>query len=275
MIHLCAAWVDGIFESVSFIEYLLAQLMVLQNHQTILEPESAFLIHMKTVDLWVTFGQPPLEMHDSFIIALSCNNFPSQHWGESHNIQSHARKYLNAGFFPTDANSRQVVAVSIAAQGICNYIHFPGVIVNLKVIVLDQLQPSSLMLVQISLSEDVLQALVVSEDMNHIPKKIMPPCTQSMNHSGQLKIICGIVLFMGAQLMRGPHNYMTFLHENTTKPNAQCITINIEALCGVWLCQHRRYSQQLLQGLECFITLCILDKLLFFFLKISNGFGNL
>jgi hypothetical protein len=36
MMHLCAARVDGIFESVCFIEYLLAQPMVLWNHQTIL-----------------------------------------------------------------------------------------------------------------------------------------------------------------------------------------------------------------------------------------------
>jgi hypothetical protein len=40
MIHLCAAWVYGIFGSVSFIIYLLAQTMVLWNHQTIIEPES-------------------------------------------------------------------------------------------------------------------------------------------------------------------------------------------------------------------------------------------
>jgi hypothetical protein len=32
MIHLCAAWVDGIFGSVSFIKYLLVHLMVLWNH---------------------------------------------------------------------------------------------------------------------------------------------------------------------------------------------------------------------------------------------------
>jgi hypothetical protein len=89
MIHLCSTRVDGIFGRVSFIEYLLAQLVVLWNHQTILEPESAFLIHMKVVDLRVTFGQPPLDMHDSLIIALSYNDFPSQHWGESHIVQSH------------------------------------------------------------------------------------------------------------------------------------------------------------------------------------------
>jgi hypothetical protein len=68
---------------------------------------------------------------------------------------------------------------------------------------------------------------------------------------------------------------VTLLHENTTKPSTRCITVNIEGFCTVQLCQHRRCSQQLLQGLECFITLCILDKLLIFFQKISDGFGNL
>jgi hypothetical protein len=38
MIHLHAAGVDGILRSMSLIKNLLAQLMVLWNHQTILEP---------------------------------------------------------------------------------------------------------------------------------------------------------------------------------------------------------------------------------------------
>jgi hypothetical protein len=42
----------------------------------ILEPESAFLIHVKIVDLRVTFGQPPLNVCDFRIAALSCNDFP-------------------------------------------------------------------------------------------------------------------------------------------------------------------------------------------------------
>jgi hypothetical protein len=71
MIHLCAAWVDGIFGSVSFIKYLFAQTMVLWNHQTILELESAFLIHVKIIDFRVTFSQPPLNVCDSRIDALS------------------------------------------------------------------------------------------------------------------------------------------------------------------------------------------------------------
>jgi hypothetical protein len=68
---------------------------------------------------------------------------------------------------------------------------------------------------------------------------------------------------------------MSLLHEDTTKPSARCITVNIEGLCDARLCQHRRCSQQLLQGLERFITLYILDKFLLFLQKISDGFDNL
>jgi hypothetical protein len=49
----------------------------------------------------------------------------------------------------------------------------------------------------------------------------------------------------------------------------------IKGLCDVRLCQHRRCSQQLLQGLERFITLCIPDKFLLFLQKISDWFRNL
>jgi hypothetical protein len=53
----------------------------------------------------------------------------------------------------------QVVAASFAAQGICNHIHLIGMIVNLKIIVLDQLQSSPLPHVQIILSEKYLKLL--------------------------------------------------------------------------------------------------------------------
>jgi hypothetical protein len=111
--------------------------------------------------------------------------------------------------------------------------------------------------------------------MSHTPQKIMLPRTQSMNHSGQLMIMRGIVLFMRAQLMWGVHNHVTLLHENTAKLSTRCITLNIEGLCDVRLCQHRGCSQQLLQGLERFITLYVPDKLLIFLQKISDGFDSL
>jgi hypothetical protein len=132
------------------------------------------------------------------IVVLSCNDFLSQRWGEEHIILSHDRNYSNTRFFPRGADSRQVVAVSFVAQGIGSHIRLIVMILNLKIIVLDQLQPSPLPHVQIGLSEKVLQALVVGEDMSHIPMKLMPPGMHGMNHSGQFKIMSGIVLFMWA-----------------------------------------------------------------------------
>jgi hypothetical protein len=105
MIHHCAAWVDGIFESVSSIKYLLAQTMVPRNHQMILELESASLIHMKIVDFRVIVSQPSLNVYDSCIDALSYYDFPSQHRDEGHIILSHDRGYPNARFFPGDTDN--------------------------------------------------------------------------------------------------------------------------------------------------------------------------
>jgi hypothetical protein len=59
-------------------------------------------------------------------------------------------------------------------------------------------------------------------------------------------------------------NHPTFLHENTALPGTKCITIYVKGLHDVWLCQHRRGGQQLLQGLECFIMFHIPNKLFTF-----------
>jgi hypothetical protein len=80
-----------------------------------LEPEGAFLIHMKIDDHMVTFGQPPFIVPDSLITALSYNDFPSHHRGDGHIIQSPARRYVNARLFPRDADSREAIVVSFVA----------------------------------------------------------------------------------------------------------------------------------------------------------------
>jgi hypothetical protein len=115
---------------------------------------------------------------------------------------------------------------------------------------------------------------MVDEDMNHISQKIVSTCPQSKDNSNQLKIMRGIVLFMTVQLSWGIHNHTTVLYKNTTKSSARCITIDIKGFYDVWLFKHRRCSRQLLQSLECFITLCILDILLLFLQKNNNRFGN-
>jgi hypothetical protein len=86
---------------------------------------------METVNLGIAHGQPFFDVCDSIITALSCNDFPSQHWGEGHIILNHVRRYSNVGFFPSEADSRLVVAVRLAAQDIYNHIHLSRVIMNL------------------------------------------------------------------------------------------------------------------------------------------------
>jgi hypothetical protein len=55
-------------------------------------------------------------------------------------------------------------------QRIRNDVCLSQVIVNFQLIVLDQLEPSSLPHVQIRLGKDILQAFVVRIDINHILK---------------------------------------------------------------------------------------------------------
>jgi hypothetical protein len=74
------------------------------------------------------------------------------------------------------------MAMVLVAQGIYNDIRLSRMIMNLQIIVLDQFQSSSLAHVRIRLGEDILQALVVGEDMDHIIKKIMPPHPQSKDN---------------------------------------------------------------------------------------------
>jgi hypothetical protein len=83
-------------------------------------------MHTETVNLGITHGQPSLDVCDSIITALSYNDFPSHHQGKGHIILNHVRRYSNARFFPSDADNRQVVALSFAAQGIHNHIHLFG-----------------------------------------------------------------------------------------------------------------------------------------------------
>ena len=47
------------------------------------------------------------------------------------------------------------------------------VIVHLKVIIFDQLEPSSLTHIQLRLSEDVLKTFMISIDVAHIAEQIM------------------------------------------------------------------------------------------------------
>ncbi|XP_066163708.1 uncharacterized protein [Oryza sativa Japonica Group] len=77
-------------------------------------------------------------------------------------------------------------------------------------------KPSSLSEIQVRLSEDVLQTLVVSVDFTAVANKIVPPDFQSMNHCCQLKIMSRIIAFVWTQLSRSICDHSAFLHQNTS-----------------------------------------------------------
>jgi hypothetical protein len=67
-------------------------------------------------------------------------------------------------------------------QGIRNEIRLVRIIVNFQIIVLDELQPSALPKVKILLSENVLQALVISVDSTLGSHNIVSPNLESMHN---------------------------------------------------------------------------------------------
>jgi hypothetical protein len=70
-----------------------------------------------------------------------------------------------------------------STKSIGYYIGLSRVIVNFKIIILDQFNPSPLPHVQLLLRENILQALMVSVDLAAITHEVMPPCLQSKNYS--------------------------------------------------------------------------------------------
>jgi hypothetical protein len=67
-------------------------------------------------------------------------------------------------------NNQQIVALSLTTQRVRNYIFLAQMVMNFLLVVLDQLESSSMPYVQVWLCEDVLQTLVVHINVNHIPR---------------------------------------------------------------------------------------------------------
>jgi hypothetical protein len=99
---------------------------------------------MKAANLGTTLSQPSLYVRHTNILLLSGNDFPSQGCSEGHIVERHIWRYSDAKLFSSQGHSWQIIAMRLAAQGIRNDIHFSRMIMNLQIIVLNQLQPSSL-----------------------------------------------------------------------------------------------------------------------------------
>jgi hypothetical protein len=74
------------------------------------------------------------------------------------------------------------VAVLLLAQGVGYDIGLTGMAVDFEVILLNQLQPSSLPQIQICLSQDVLEAFVITVYFLSMIDEIMSPYLKSVQY---------------------------------------------------------------------------------------------
>jgi hypothetical protein len=70
----------------------------------------------------------------------------------------------------------------VALQYFCYNVSLSWVVVDPDVIILNQLYPSALPQIQTSLSENVLEALVVTVNLASMADEVMPPYIESRNH---------------------------------------------------------------------------------------------
>ena len=104
------------------------------------------------------------------------------------------------------------MAIALATQSVGDYVSLAWMIVNLQVVVLDQFKPSTLPHVQIFLSEEVLQVLVVGVDITLVPNQVVSPNLQGMHNGFLLKIMGRVTLFVLFQLAGCLSNDFPILH---------------------------------------------------------------
>src|SRR4051812_22597144 len=102
--------------------------------------------------------------------------------------------------------------VSFAAQGLGHHISLARGIRNIHVKIDYCLEPSLLAKVQVWLSKQVLQTLVVSVDLATITEEVMSPQLQRINHRCQFEIMCWIFIFVRTQLTRAISHHFALLH---------------------------------------------------------------
>src|SRR3954464_8310727 len=110
----------------------------------------------------------------------------------------------------------QFTTISLATQGIGHHISFSRGVRNSHVVVGYCLEPSLLAEIQVGLSKQVLQALVVGVDLTTITDEVMSPQLQCINYCCQFKIMCWILIFVSTQLTRAISNHFALLHQDTT-----------------------------------------------------------
>src|ERR1041385_6293604 len=102
--------------------------------------------------------------------------------------------------------------VCFTTQGISHHISFARGVMNIHVEIGYCLEPSLLAEIQVGLSKQVLQALVIGVDLAMITNEVMSPQLQCINYRCQFEIMSWIVFFVSTQLTRSISNHFALLH---------------------------------------------------------------
>src|SRR3954469_3133385 len=102
--------------------------------------------------------------------------------------------------------------VGFTAQSISHHISFARGVMNIHVEIGYCLEPSLLAEIQVWLSKQVLQTLVVGVDLATITDEVVSPQLQCIDYCCQFEIMCWIIIFVRTQLPRAISNHATLLH---------------------------------------------------------------
>src|SRR3954464_14270605 len=127
----------------------------------------------------------------------------------------------------------EVADISFAAESIGHDISFSRSVVDGQIEVIDCFNPPPLPKVEIRLSEDILQTLVIRKYFTTVAQQVMPPYFQSKNNCCEFEVMCRIVDIMRLQLSRGISNNLFFLHKDRTQSLQRGVTEYLERLRGI------------------------------------------
>ena len=153
-----------------------------RHNNTILEEESILVIKAIALVLGLALGNPYLHLLHHGIKKLSLANLLFQgrrdlKVGEEtlrNNLQiKFAESFTKLGLIRL---KNQTVAICFSAQSVSNHIGLARSIFNTRIVLLNHFDPSSLPEVEVGLSEDILETLVIGEYV-HVPsQQEMSPC---------------------------------------------------------------------------------------------------
>ena len=108
---------------------------------------------------------------------LDCRIFQASHYEFDFELIDLSLRFWVKGMY------RHEFGFFFSTQRICDTIRFPRVIVDLTVIVFYQLEPPSLSHIEVFLSKDILEALMVCENLTSHPIEVVSLNLQGKDHS--------------------------------------------------------------------------------------------